>query len=290
VEIDHSFDELFVDTTLSSKIDDLAKLMLSLSPDGIALIDQDSLKVKLVNNSALWLLNATVEMLMGQPFPATLHGQEPHEICISRDGRDSLFISIRKREMVWSNHRYWILSMRDVTARVRLREQLRSDSLMDELTGLHNRRGFVSMGEHAISLVEREKRELILVFVDLDGMKDINDKFGHKNGDGAVEDVALLLRQTFRKSDILARIGGDEFAVIAHAKHHTDKEQILRRLLENLRALNEQARRPYELSLSVGFAHYDALQRCTLDDLLERADAAMYEDKRLKKNGRQARP
>jgi diguanylate cyclase (GGDEF)-like protein len=286
LKFNDSYPDLYADSVLSDEVGELAQVLLGLSPDGLALIEQNSLTVRLLNETALSLLNGTCEKFIGLPFPFAILGEEPHEICVAREGRDPIYVSIRKREVAWSDQCYWFLSMRDVTARVRLREQLKSDSLLDELTGLHNRRGFVTLGEQSIRLVERDKLGLLLIFVDLDGMKEINDRFGHQNGDAALEDVASLLRQTFRKADILARLGGDEFAVIAHGRSHDDKAHISRRLLENLQALNEKTERPFKLSLSVGFAHHVESQSSSLDDLLERADAAMYEDKRSKQNSR----
>jgi diguanylate cyclase (GGDEF)-like protein len=167
---------------------------------------------------------------------------------------------------------------------VQLREQLRLETIKDELTGLLNRRGFVALGQHALSLAEREKRKLLVIFIDLDGMKGINDQFGHHRGDSALVDTGNLLRRTFRKSDVVARMGGDEFAVIAQCKNDNDKAHIQRRLRENLDAIYKKAIGPYKLSLSIGMVEYNPAESCGLDALMEEADAAMYEVKRLKRS------
>lgn len=281
---------LTVESKLENDLDELTKLTLGLSPDGIILLHLDSLIVQMVNEAVLNILDREIDSLIGFPFPFPLIGDEPHEMCISRNGHDPLYVSIRKRSFCWKNIEYLILSMRDVTARVRLREQLRSDSLLDDLTGLHNRRGFISLGEQAIRLAQRDKQGLLMIFIDLDGMKAINDDFGHQNGDAALEDVAKLLRKTFRKADIVARLGGDEFAVIAQGRSQNDEAHILRRLLENLNANNEISERPFQLSISIGFSHYTADLDCSLDDLIERADAAMYEEKKSRRNSRRHTP
>ena len=87
-------------------------------------------------------------------------------------------------------------------------------SLMDELTGLHNRRGFVSLAEQRLKLTSRQGVRSTLIFIDVDNLKYINDNFGHREGDGALQQIAGLLRECFRESDIIGRLGGDEFCVL----------------------------------------------------------------------------
>ena len=274
---------LHADASISSEISGLASIMLGSSPDGIALVDRDTFIVRVINDSALELLNATPESVLGQVIPLAVGDHDAQELTIEHDANTRVFVSVHKQDIEQNGRVYWLLSIRNVTARVEMREQLRSQSIKDDLTGLLNRRGFVALGQHALSLADREKRHLLIVFVDLDGMKEINDKYGHHRGDGALVDAAALLRQTFRKSDVVARMGGDEFAVIAQCRTTEDKAHIQRRLSENLEALNERSSGPYRLSMSVGLVDYDGGNSCGLDQLLELADAAMYQSKRLKR-------
>lgn len=167
----------------------------------------------------------------------------------------------------------------DITTRVRMEETLRAMALLDDLTGLYNRRGFSVLAEHQLKMAERGKRRMVLLFADLDGMKHINDTFGHSEGDRALIETADILEETFRESDIVARIGGDEFVVLAIETNGSPAEGLVTRLRENLEALNAQADRRYELSLSVGLAHYDPEDPCSLEDLLTQADREMYEQK-----------
>ncbi|MBZ0186888.1 MAG: diguanylate cyclase [Candidatus Obscuribacterales bacterium] len=261
-------------------IDDFCKISVASSSDGIMVLDPEG-KVAMFNQSAMLLLACSHEELLGKKFPYKLIGKEPYEVKVVQRGRDAIFIAVRTAEFDFQHSRYRVFSMRDITARVRLREQLRSKSMLDELTGLHNRRGFLTLGEHALELSKRERSTLVLVFADLDGMKQINDTLGHKAGDAAVAEAAALLAKTFRKSDIIARLGGDEFAVIAHERTTKNISAIQRRLRANQADLNSQAGREYLLKLSVGFASYDPESPSCLDDLLERADLAMYEQKHL---------
>ncbi len=111
-------------------------------------------------------------------------------------------------------------------------------------------------------------------------MKRINDQFGHKEGDRALADTANILRKSFRESDVLGRLGGDEFAVLLTEPSELDIEQIIcEHIQQNLRSHNEQNGRPYLLSVSVGIAHYNPANPCTLDDLLTMADKLMYREK-----------
>jgi diguanylate cyclase (GGDEF)-like protein len=113
-------------------------------------------------------------------------------------------------------------------------------------------------------------------------MKKINDDLGHGAGDSALKDTAGVLRETFRDSDIIARIGGDEFAVMAVESAEVTAKAFVSRLLENLGTHNSTGRRPYDLSLSMGIAHYNPDNPCPIQELLEMADDLMYEHKRTK--------
>lgn len=159
---------------------------------------------------------------------------------------------------------------------------LRNLSLLDELTGLYNRRGFLSLADHHLKLAARTQRELVLLMADLDHMKQINDTFGHQEGDLALVKTAKVLRDTFRSSDIIARIGGDEFAVIAVEAHGDDAEMLKARLQEHLALCNTQGALRWRLSLSVGAVAFASHRGLSLERLMAQADAALYEEKRSK--------
>jgi len=167
----------------------------------------------------------------------------------------------------------------DITARKRMEDTLRALLLLDELTGLYNRRGFVTLSQHQLKTANRMKRRMALLFADFDGLKLINDTFGHPEGDRALIEVADALRETFRESDIIARIAGDEFVVLAIETGRVSSEVLATRLQENLEARNARGDRRYKLSLSVGIARYDSEHSCSIDELLAQADRAMYEKK-----------
>ena len=172
---------------------------------------------------------------------------------------------------------------RDITERRLVEDKLRELSLMDELTGLNNRRGFVMLANQQLKNAERFKQSVVMIYADLDKIKWINDNLGHKEGDQALVDTANILKSSFRASDIIARLGGDEFVGLAVETENTNSELILSRLQEHLNAFNIQEKRPYKLSISVGVARYDPGNPCSLDELLERGDKMMYEQKQSKK-------
>ena len=167
----------------------------------------------------------------------------------------------------------------DITERKRMEEALRALALLDELTGLYNRRGFFTLAEQQLKTADRAKMKMLLLFADVDDLKRINDTFGHPEGDLALIEVADVLREAFRESDIVARMAGDEFVVLALETTEDSAEIITTRLQEKLEARNTAGDLCYRLSLSVGIAHYDPEHACSIDELLAQADRLMYERK-----------
>jgi len=168
----------------------------------------------------------------------------------------------------------------------RSEEELRKLSFIDELTGLYNRRGFLTVAVQQLKISHRTKEELLLFFADLDGMKWINDKLGHDEGDRALTDTAKILKDTFRESDFIGRMGGDEFTILATATEKNYAEIITRRLKERLDFYNAKKDHKYELSLSIGMASYNPESPISIDDMLAHADKLMYEQKQSKGNNR----
>jgi len=176
-----------------------------------------------------------------------------------------------------------IRSIRYAIERHRLMVALCSLSLIDELTALYNRRGFLTFTHQHLKVANRNKKGMFLVFVDLDNMKWINDNLGHREGDLALIETASILRETFRDSDIIARIGGDEFAVLAIEAQKNSADIIVSRLHQNFKTHNETGNTRFKLSASLGIAHYDPEHPSSIDSLLAEADMYMYEEKRRKK-------
>ncbi len=160
-------------------------------------------------------------------------------------------------------------------------EKLRSLSISDEMTGLYNRRGFYALAEQQKKLADRTRRGMLLVMGDLNGLKEINDHFGHEAGDIVLVEAAKVLRESFRESDIIARFGGDEFAVLMLEQPNVSEDLLVSRLNAQVALVNNRHERDYSLSISVGFARYDPDSPRTFDELLSTADTRMYNQKRL---------
>ena len=172
--------------------------------------------------------------------------------------------------------------VRDITERKKLEETLRNSSLKDDLTGLFNRRGLLKQAAPYFDFARRQKEKLLLLFIDLDGMKKINDDFGHNEGDNALIQTAAILNRSFRSTDIMARLGGDEFTVLV-TDLNASKEDAITRLNENLKAYNASETRSHKLAFSIGVATLEPERMACFEELLEKADQAMYEQKRMKR-------
>jgi diguanylate cyclase (GGDEF)-like protein len=177
--------------------------------------------------------------------------------------------------LIWTTYRSW------KKAEVK-QEKLRDLSLRDELTKLYNRRGFFTLAEQQVKIAKRLNNEISLLYMDINGLKWINDSFGHRKGDQALIDAANILKGTFRESDIIARIGGDEFVTFLFGASQEAAEVPVKRLQENIAEFNAQRNRKYKLQLSTGIVSYDYKHPLSIDELLEQADRLMYKEKREK--------
>lgn len=250
-------------------------------------------------------LNARASTLLGRARADILHQRLCELIPINRTGgffdkyvhvmesgiamEEEFEITSPEVQAAWIHHQVVPLddgvaiTSRDISKRKRQEEALRALSLVDELTGLYNRRGFLTLAQQQLKLARRGRRELLLLFVDMDDFKDINDSFGHPEGDGALIRAAQILRKTFRDSDIIARMGGDEFVVLAADIGARSSEIIITRLRAELRERNEHDGYPYRLSFSVGVARFDPDAPPSVEELLAAADTMLYENKKHKR-------
>ena len=160
-----------------------------------------------------------------------------------------------------------------------LDREIRSLAITDDLTGFFNRRGFLAAAAQQLKLAHRDRLNVLLLFCDVDDLKGINDTFGHREGDLALVRTADALEATFRESDLLARLSGDEFAIVVWEASVPDIRAILSRLSKKLKKANAEETR-YKLSLSVGMARYDPESPLSLGELMARADEDMYKHKK----------
>jgi diguanylate cyclase (GGDEF)-like protein/PAS domain S-box-containing protein len=205
-----------------------------------------------------------------------------HEHKNLRDGRYFLLTlsPVKKEERIIA---VTVVS-KDITEYKDMEEDLRALSLTDELTGLYNRRGFFTLTDQLLKLARRQKKGIFMLYADIDNLKKINDTFGHKEGDMALIETADILKKNYRESDIIARIGGDEFVIIPIGTTGDNIDIITSRFEKSIEIYNSKSKREYNLSLSYGLTYYDPENPCSIDELLTQADKIMYEHKRHKKN------
>ncbi len=275
---------------------------------GMALVSPEGNWLR-VNRSLCEIVGYSEAELLVSDFQTITHredlGSDLAEIYRMLAG-ETLTCQLEKRYIHKLGHDVWVLSsaslvrdtqsrplhfifqIQDITERKRAEAAIQTLSLADELTGLYNRRGFLAFCKQQFSTLNRTNRGIVIVYADFDGLKKINDSFGHKEGDRALVKTAELLKETFRSSDVLGRLGGDEFTVLASVDPDGGIEKLITRLEQKFENYNAQQIAPYTLSISIGVSplSFDGMQ--SMEDLMASADLAMYENKRRKKNGNQS--
>ena len=151
---------------------------------------------------------------------------------------------------------------------------------LDELTDLSNRRGFLLLAKHSLLLSIRQKLPTVLIYMDLDEFKPINDTFGHIEGDAALVTFANLMKLHFRDSDVFARLGGDEFVALLSSTSVKEAEEVIERFQMSLNEHNRKENRGYELSFSYGIIEFNQNKHTTVEELLDAGDSLMYESKK----------
>jgi diguanylate cyclase (GGDEF)-like protein len=155
---------------------------------------------------------------------------------------------------------------------------------VDELTGLHNRRAFLDLARAQLDDAVRAQRGMLVIFADLAGLKQINDRLGHQAGDRALFEFAALLRATFRERDLVARLGGDEFVVLVTDASGVGHAELVARLAARVDQHNNRGRRDFSIAFSTGVSTFDPSEPEPLEVLLSQADARMYAQKRRRKD------
>jgi len=187
--------------------------------------------------------------------------------------RSELSERILRRGIIYSLERHDIL------------QSMYRTTIIDELTGLYNRRGLHTLGNQQVELAKRHDDDIFIFYLDLDGMKSINDTLGHEFGDKALIDTSNIMHKTFRTTDILSRIGGDEFVVVVVKAQHEFIPIIIQRLKEYIAGMNSSNKK-YNLSISIGVSKVDLNNESPLDDAIQDADKEMYRSKLKNKKNR----
>jgi diguanylate cyclase (GGDEF)-like protein/PAS domain S-box-containing protein len=281
------------------KSEERYRALVESTGDSIYLVNREYCYV-FMNQNHLARLGYSAEEFFGRPYSEFHSEDETRKFEAAVDEVFAMGKSIQQEHQSDRDNLYFLRTLspvkekngiisavmiisKQITEQKKMEEELRKLSLTDELTGLYNRRGFMTLAAQQIKIANRLKRQLLLTLTDLDDLKVINDTMGHKEGDQALIDVASILLKTFRSSDIVARIGGDEFVTLQiknpdelHLSNSTD------RLQETLANHNSQSGKSYILSLSLGSVLYNPADAKSLEQLLAEADEMMYEQKKSK--------
>lgn len=257
--------------------------LIQVDPDGIVVVEPKG-KVVFANRSAETLLNRSSKELFRETFTHEFFAGKVSETQVTHGKGKTRIVEIVAKPISWEGKNAVILSLRDETRNIHLRDSLRDQSMADELTRLYNRRGFTMLAEHQLKISERRKEEVCLLYIDVDNMKVINDRHGHSKGDVALLETAAALRKSFRESDITARIGGDEFVVLALASARNSIDIFQSRLSAYFDFVNNKSTLPYTISVSVGGVSLVPKPSIKIEDLVELADRDMYRQKSEKKS------
>ena len=274
------------------------RALVESTEDSIYLVNRQYCYI-FMNQKHLARLGYSTEEFFGRPYSEFHAEEETHNFEAAVDEVFAMGKSIQQEHQSKVDHAYFLRTLspvrdkdgtitavmiisKQISERKKIEEALRKLSLTDELTGVYNRRGFMTLAAQQIKIANRLKRELLLISTDLDDLKVINDTMGHNEGDQALLDAVSILQETFRSSDIIARIGGDEFVILQIRIPDDTLSASIDRLQETLGKHNLQSKKPYKLSLSLGSVVYNPADATSLEQLLAEADVKMYEHKKSK--------
>jgi diguanylate cyclase (GGDEF)-like protein len=257
------------------------KQLIEQNADGIILIDRTK-NILFVNPAAERLFKKKSEELIGSVFEYNFTENEKNEIILSFAENKEAIIEIKAVLTSWKDRECYLISMRDETDKVKLREELHKLSIIDEMTQLYNRRGFFDLLNLYIKRAKRNHEPFLVFYIDMDNLKEINDTLGHKYGDMAIIALADIFKKIFRESDIIARIGGDEFAIFP-IENRAGHEKNLKIRLDNEFKKFNKANKDFALSASLGTSLFEPESGISADHLIANADRAMYRVKKQKK-------
>lgn len=267
------------------------------APEAIAILDAHD-HIMRINGQFTALFGYTEEEAVGEDINALIVPEELAEegetFCTKVGSGEGVRAESLRRHK--DGHTFWVsisatrfsagdepgkvyAMYQDISARKRAEEDMRALLLVDELTGLPNRRAFITLSEQRLKLAIRMERDVLMIFIDVDHLKHINDTWGHLAGDRALIDTARVLKESCREADIIARLGGDEFVALMTVDSDQTSELVCERIKARVELHNLETPRGYPLSLSVGATRTKS-EGTMLADLLAQADTALYEQKR----------
>lgn len=246
-------------------------------PDGVVVTGTDR-RILFANSLAKELLD-----LATMPESSLVFLPQKGMITVFTSG-EKRTLEVTSRTVKHDNQTLIISCLRDTTLLLKQIEKLSYHSFIDELTGLYNRRGFLAVAQHRFDSARRQNRNLVVIFADMDGLKEINDTLGHAAGDSSIKDLAEILKTSLRSEDVVARMGGDEFVVLTTIEENEDSESLIARLKNDIAQFNQKNQRQYSLQASFGFSVIKPDNAVDLADVIRRADMEMYQEKRRRRS------
>ena len=235
----------------------------------IVVVDANGI-IRFVNQSAESLFGRGKEGLVGEMFEFSVNPDRTTEIEIVRSDNKKVFLEMRTTAIVWQKEIAYLIWLHNITGLVSIREELRGMYMIDELTGLFNQRAILMLGEQQLKISDRTKRGMLFINVRLANFSDINTSYGPYAVDEALADTAYILKDTFRKSDIIARFGDDEFIVLAVEASKGSDDIICSRFQHNIDIFNNKAKRKYKLSVHIKKFYYDPNSPSSFDNILSK--------------------
>ena len=285
--------------TLEKKEEDMHSLF-SGNPTAMLLVNRKDLAIIKANEKACDLLGAAAEEISRNDLRSYLDAtsdtngvfldaigkHEPlssYEVVLLDAQRTEVSALASIREIDFAGHEVYLLGLTNISELKKAQQTLEYYATYDEMTGLLNRRTGLLVLENALARAKRDRRELVVCFLDLDGLKATNDRFGHAEGDWMLRTTAKALTDSIRSGDVAVRLGGDEFLMIFHDCPVAEATRLLARIEEKLGAVETRELKPFPISVSYGLAAYDPVLHSTPDDLIAEADALMYIAKQKRK-------
>ncbi|HDH97501.1 MAG TPA: PAS domain S-box protein, partial [Proteobacteria bacterium] len=278
-------------------IEEKYKAAVELSADNIYIVDAETKQIVEVNQALLNLLGYTAEE-MRQLTLYNFVAHPPEDINTRIDEvikkgkafigerryrrKDGSLVDVEVSASVFTagTRRLLCVVSRDITERKRVEEKLRLLATRDELTGFLNRRSGILVLEKMMKLAKRDGSKLSICFIDVDDLKDVNDTYGHMEGDRLLKTLAGFIRESLRDTDVVCRLGGDEFLLIFPQCSMDQAEVVWARVESRINAYNKSRLKPYEIKVSRGFAEYDPEKVKSVYGFIGIADERMYRDKR----------
>lgn len=275
---------------------DLEKLF-AVSPAAIFLIDQMTLRISRVNEKAERLMDSAAENLLTRPiadfvdaaidsnraFLSKLQAGEPlaeYEVVLVDARQRTLETLVSSCRITVDEHKVYVLGITNITELKDAQKSLQYYATFDELSGLINRRTGLMLLQKEIGRAMRERTTVTLCYVDLDGLKETNDRYGHHEGDWLIRTASSILNESVRDGDIAIRMGGDEFLLVLHDCTEEEAAQLARRIEGQLSEASERDAKPFRLAASFGIVAFNPSRHASPGDAVAEADARMYAAKR----------